>query len=197
MNTIVDKFNETYPDITVTIQPGNGGAYSEFIKTKDSVGEFPDVMETAREAAQAHSKSLLAQRSEGDLSRIDGKMIFTAEKSGDETAAAVIEEYEDYLSAGIANLVNIFRPEAVILGGGVSAQKEYLTDAVQKKVDQLCFGGRYGQIAPLRDIQPDGSRHPFDQFIIAKTPAARWGTPEDLQGSVLREKRSHGWRCIT
>lgn len=45
MNTIVDKFNETYPDITVTIEPGNGGAYSEFIKTKDSVGEFPDVME--------------------------------------------------------------------------------------------------------------------------------------------------------
>lgn len=45
MNAIVDKFNETYPDITVTIEPGNGGAYSEFIKTKDSVGEFPDVME--------------------------------------------------------------------------------------------------------------------------------------------------------
>ena len=34
-----------YPDITVTIEPGNGGAYSEFLKTKDSVGEFPDVME--------------------------------------------------------------------------------------------------------------------------------------------------------
>ena len=45
MNEIVNKFNETYPDITVTIEPGNGGAYSEFIKTKDSVGEFPDVME--------------------------------------------------------------------------------------------------------------------------------------------------------
>ena len=45
MNEIVEKFNETYPDITVTIEPGNGGAYSEFIKTKDSVGEFPDVME--------------------------------------------------------------------------------------------------------------------------------------------------------
>ena len=45
MNEIVNKFNDTYPDITVTIEPGNGGAYSEFIKTKDSVGEFPDVME--------------------------------------------------------------------------------------------------------------------------------------------------------
>ena len=41
------------------------------------------------------------------------------------------------------------------------------------------------QTAPLREKQPDGSRHPFDQFIIAKTPAARWGMPEDLQGPAV------------
>ena len=41
------------------------------------------------------------------------------------------------------------------------------------------------QTAPLRERQPDGSRHPFDSFIVAKTPAARWGTPEDLMGPVV------------
>ena len=41
------------------------------------------------------------------------------------------------------------------------------------------------QTAPLRERQPDGSRHPFDQFIIAKTPAGRWGTPEDLMGPAV------------
>ena len=41
------------------------------------------------------------------------------------------------------------------------------------------------QTAPLREIQPDGSRHPFDRFIIGKTPAARWGTPEDLMGPAI------------
>lgn len=41
------------------------------------------------------------------------------------------------------------------------------------------------QTAPLREIQPDGSRHPFDSFIIAKTPAARWGNPEDLAGPAV------------
>lgn len=41
------------------------------------------------------------------------------------------------------------------------------------------------QTAPLRERQPDGSRHPFDSFIVAKTPAARWGTPEDLMGPAL------------
>lgn len=41
------------------------------------------------------------------------------------------------------------------------------------------------QTAPLREIQPDGSKHPFDQFIISKTPAARWGNPEDLMGPAV------------
>ncbi|MBT1166552.1 gluconate 5-dehydrogenase [Bifidobacterium simiarum] len=41
------------------------------------------------------------------------------------------------------------------------------------------------QTAPLRERQADGSRHPFDQFIIAKTPAARWGTPDDLKGPAV------------
>ncbi|MFA5447658.1 MAG: gluconate 5-dehydrogenase [Sphaerochaeta sp.] len=41
------------------------------------------------------------------------------------------------------------------------------------------------QTAPLREKQADGSRHPFDAFIIAKTPAERWGTPEDLEGPAL------------
>ncbi len=41
------------------------------------------------------------------------------------------------------------------------------------------------QTAPLREKQPDGSRHPFDAFITAKTPAERWGTPEDLMGPAV------------
>ena len=41
------------------------------------------------------------------------------------------------------------------------------------------------QTAPLRVRQPDGSRHPFDAFIVAKTPAGRWGKPEDLQGPAV------------
>lgn len=41
------------------------------------------------------------------------------------------------------------------------------------------------QTATLREVQADGSKHPFDQFIVAKTPAARWGTPEDLAGPAV------------
>ncbi len=51
-----------------------------------------------------------------------------------------------------------------------------------------CNGIGPGYIATeqtLRERQADGSRHPFDQFIISKTPAARWGTPEDLMGPAV------------
>lgn len=41
------------------------------------------------------------------------------------------------------------------------------------------------QTAPLREIQPDGTRHPFDQFLMGKTPAGRWGEPEDLMGPTV------------
>ncbi|MCI6618852.1 MAG: gluconate 5-dehydrogenase [Prevotella sp.] len=41
------------------------------------------------------------------------------------------------------------------------------------------------QTAPLRERQPDGSRHPFDSFIVAKTPAGRWLEPEELGGPAV------------
>ncbi|WP_413537116.1 gluconate 5-dehydrogenase [Carnobacterium divergens] len=41
------------------------------------------------------------------------------------------------------------------------------------------------QTAPLRELQADGERHPFDQFIVGRTPAARWGNPEDLAGPAI------------
>lgn len=41
------------------------------------------------------------------------------------------------------------------------------------------------QTAPLRQRQPDGSRHPFDRFIISKTPAGRWGETKDLEGPAV------------
>lgn len=59
MNTLVGEFNDKYPDITIEVQPGNGGSYSEFLKTKDSVGEFPDLMEQRDTAMYVRAGKLL------------------------------------------------------------------------------------------------------------------------------------------
>lgn len=89
MNEIVNRFNEQYPDITVTIEPGNGGAYSELIKTKDSVGEFPDVMEMRDTAIYVRAGKLepLSDEIVGlfkTTTDFDGK-VYTAPLAGENT----------------------------------------------------------------------------------------------------------------
>ena len=93
MNEIVNRFNEAYPDITITIEPGNGGAYSEFIKTKDSVGEFPDVMEM-RDTAMYVRAGKLEPLSEEITSlfltttEFDGQ-VYTAPLAGENTQGII------------------------------------------------------------------------------------------------------------
>lgn len=115
----------------------------------EQYGSASALMEAGREAAAKDKASLLAQLCKNDLSLIDGKMIFDAAGKGDAAAIAVVEEYEENLSVGIANLVNIFRPEVVILGGGVSAQGERLTMRLQERISCMCFGGSIGEIPPI------------------------------------------------
>ena len=63
------------------------------------------------------------------------------------TAKEVVERYLNYLAEGIANIVNVFRPQAVLIGGGISAEGEALTLPLQKMVDLKILGrGRYAPV---------------------------------------------------
>lgn len=64
----------------------------------------------------------------------DGKKIFELAKNGNKTAAEVLEKFEYYLAVGIANIINIFQPQIVVVGGGMSAQGDYLLEPVRKAV---------------------------------------------------------------
>lgn len=107
------------------------------------------LMQGAREKAAEYPNSLLARLCEAQNGKMEGRIIFEAHRQGDEAAIQVVDEYENALCEGIANFINIFRPEVVILGGGVSAQKEYLTDALQEKVNTMCFGGSLGEVPAI------------------------------------------------
>lgn len=107
------------------------------------------LMEEARAKAAEYPDSLMNELSGHNPENIKGKIIYDAKKRGDAAATAVVDNYEDNLSIGIANLINVFRPEVFILGGGVSAQKEYLTDALKDRVKEMCFGGSLGEIPPI------------------------------------------------
>lgn len=95
-----------------------------------------------KKAMALHTDSLLWQLCNGDLQEVNGKIIFEALKSGDRTAKAVINKYLGYLSEGVINYVNIFRPEAVIIGGGISAQGEVITKPLQRRVNRFKLGGK-------------------------------------------------------
>lgn len=93
----------------------------------------------------------------------------------------------------ICSMMSEFGRETVSAYAAAKGGLKMLTRNIASEYGQYniqCNGIGPGYIetpmtAPLRERQPDGSRHPFDQFIMSKTPAERWGKPEDLQGPAV------------
>lgn len=73
--------------------------------------------------------------------KVDGKVVFDAAEMGDECAKEVVENYIDHLAEGIANVVNLLAPKCVLLGGGISNQKEKLLIPLREKAQKLFYGG--------------------------------------------------------
>lgn len=100
------------------------------------------IRQACRAARQAPD-SLLWALCGGDLSRMDGQIPFLAADRGDGAACRVVEEYLRLLGEGIVNLVNIFRPQVVVLGGGIAGQGERLTAPLSRFVAQHSFAARH------------------------------------------------------
>ena len=77
----------------------------------------------------------------GDIEKVDGKTAFECSKKGDYSAKKVVNDYLEYLGEGLCNFINIFRPQAIILGGGVCAQGEYLTNPLKRFIKDFSYGG--------------------------------------------------------
>ena len=92
-----------------------------------------------REAMERNPGSLLRQLAQ-EKGKVDGRTAFQAAARGDETARGVCEEYIFYLAAGITNLVNIFHPEVLAIGGGVSNEAdEALLFPLRALVERDCY----------------------------------------------------------
>lgn len=100
-----------------------------------------------RDAMIAHPESNMWELCKGSADNTDGRTAFDGMRQGDDTAKAVVEQYLGYLAEGIANIVNVFRPQAVLIGGGISVEGEALTLPLQKMVDTKILGrGRYAPV---------------------------------------------------
>ncbi|MBR4467353.1 MAG: ROK family protein, partial [Clostridia bacterium] len=94
------------------------------------------LMRQTKQKMLERKDSLMWQLTEGDPEKADGRTPFQAARMGDEAAKEVIQTYAGYLACGITNFINIFQPEVLSIGGGVSNAKDDLLDPVRAIVEK-------------------------------------------------------------
>ena len=87
-----------------------------------------------KDAMRRHPDSIMWEVVKGDFYAVSGRTAFIAAKQGDVTAKRVVESYEAYLATGLGNVINIFQPDMVCLGGGIANEKENLLAPVRRLV---------------------------------------------------------------
>ena len=90
-------------------------------------------------AALENPSSKILELVDNDMDKIDAKTVFDAAKLGDETAIKVVDRYIDILAEGLANIVNIFQPDVIAIGGGVSKRGENLLAPLREKMKGRTF----------------------------------------------------------
>ncbi len=149
----------------IDILVNNAGIIKRIPMHEMSVAEFRQVIDIDLNAAFIVSKAVLPKMMERRAGKIINVCSMMSELGRETVSAyAAAKGGLKMLTKNIASEYGEFNIQCNGIGPGYIATP---------------------QTAPLREPQADGSRHPFDSFIIAKTPAARWGDPEDLMGPAI------------
>ena len=85
----------------------------------------------------------------GDIDKVDGATAFSV-RDRDAVAKQVVDGYVTMLGEGLVNFANVFRPEVILLGGGVSAEGENLTLPLEKYMDGHVYAGNIGPKVAIR-----------------------------------------------
>lgn len=101
-------------------------------------------------AADSAPDSLLAKEIAANGGEANGKIIFGCANSGDATALKVVDNYARYVAEGIIDLINIFQPQHIVIGGGVSGQGDVLLNPIKKYVGEGSYGGDLIKKADIR-----------------------------------------------
>ena len=79
-------------------------------------------------------KTLIDELINGNIDNCNARVAFAAMKQGDEVGKEIVDEYISYLACGIANVINIFQPNVLSIGGGVCNEKDYLLVPLKEAV---------------------------------------------------------------
>ena len=97
------------------------------------------VSETKR-MMKLYPDSFMWDAVKGDINRVDGRTAFEANRRGDMAARQVINDFVTYLAIGIANVINVFQPSVVCVGGGISGQGDELMKPLRDRLKYTSFG---------------------------------------------------------
>ncbi len=109
----------------------------------ESYASATGLINLAKEKAEEHKESKLYELVDGDMSKMNAKIPFDAAQMGDQAGIEVIDDYLSYLAIGVANAINVFKPQVILLGGGVSKQEDNLIIPLIEKVKENAFGGDF------------------------------------------------------
>lgn len=93
----------------------------------------------ARELVKDNPNSLLYKVYKENHENLNGQMICNCVRSGDEISIKVLNQYINYLAIGLTNLVNIFQPEVLCIGGGISAASDLFIDMLREQVKRESY----------------------------------------------------------
>ena len=113
---------------------GRRGCFETYASATGLIRMAKQAMET-----EEGRKSSLWNLCSGETDGLNAEMIFKAAKKGDLTAGQTVERYLYYLSVGITDIINIFQPEILCIGGGVSRAGNQLLDPLKRMVDQQIY----------------------------------------------------------
>lgn len=122
----------------------------------------------AKESLTENPQSLMMDLCGGDMEKIDGELIFNSAKQGDALAKELIDKYMRYLAAGISTFITIFRPEVIILGGGIANAGNQLLEPLNDYIYTSTFAA--------------------DEIGVPKAILASLGTDAGIIGAALLEK---------
>lgn len=92
--------------------------------------------EDTREAMRQHPDNMMWGLVGGDLNKVNAKTAYDGMRAGDELATEVVKHFTDAVGCGLTNVVNIFQPEIVCIGGGISKEGEILLAPVREYIDR-------------------------------------------------------------
>ena len=92
------------------------------------------LIKLTKKAMEANPDSKMWELCGGDINNASGRTSYDGMRAGDKAATDVVDAYEDYVACGVTNMVNIFQPEVLCIGGGISKEGDTLLNPIVEKV---------------------------------------------------------------